>query len=135
MDQALTILDVMERTILVVDDHQLNLSLARTLLTDEGYTVLTAADGETALETFASTPPDLALLDVSLPGIDGLEVLRRIRADAATAAIPVIVLTAGALPEEEERAWTAGCDAFHTKPPDVDRLLADVARLLMGRPD
>jgi CheY-like chemotaxis protein len=116
-------------TVLVVDDHRMNLSLASALLTDEGYTVLTAADGETALETIASTPPDLALLDVSLPGIDGLEVLRRIRADPATAAIPVIVMTAGALAEEEDRAWAAGCDAFHAKPPDVDRLLADVARL------
>lgn len=117
------------KTILIVEDVELNRDLLTQLLQD-AYALVFAEDGEAALELAVSAKPDLVLMDVSLPKLDGHEATRRLKADAATAAIPVIVLTAHAMKGDEERARAAGGDDFLTKPVDEDLLLATIARRL-----
>jgi CheY-like chemotaxis protein len=112
----------MARKILVVDDNPVNLKLARVTLGVEGYEVGTAADGLQAIDMVPVFQPDLILMDIQLPGIDGLEVTRRLRADPATAHIPIIALTAYAMKGDEERVVAAGCDGYIAKPIDTRRL-------------
>lgn len=119
--------------ILIVDDHPANLKFAQVLLASEGYAVRTAADaGEAlgALETFA---PRLILMDLQLPGVDGLALTRRLKGDASRRSIVIVALTAYAMKGDEERALAAGCDGYIAKPVDPDALLAAVARYLPGR--
>jgi CheY-like chemotaxis protein len=116
--------------ILIVDDHPLNLKLARVTLAAAGYAVRTAVDAETALASLREVRPDLVLMDLHLPGVDGFELTRRIKADPAMAGVPVVALTALAMRKDEQRAREAGVDGYLTKPVDTARLPAQVAGYL-----
>lgn len=113
--------------ILIVDDNAANLKLARVLLSGEGYEVRTAADAEQALELLETFRPRLILMDLQLPGMDGLELTRRLKADPMRRDIAVIALTAYAMKGDEEKARAAGCDGYVTKPIDTDALPRVVA--------
>ncbi len=117
------------RKILIVEDVEYNRDLLVQLLEDE-YEILTAADGATGIEVAARHRPDLILMDLSLPGVDGWEATRRLKARSETEHIPVIALTAHAMQGDEERARACGCDDYLTKPIDEDQLFAKLARLL-----
>ena len=106
-------------SILTVDDNPTNLKLTSFLLKSEGFDVRTAVDGHETLKLLESLRPDLILMDVQLPGIDGLEVTRRLKKDSATRSIPVIALTAYAMKGDEEKALDAGCDGYIAKPIDT----------------
>ena len=113
--------------ILLVEDNEKNMKLLRDVLTAKGYRVLEATSGEEAVEVSLAERPQLVLMDVQLPGIDGLEALRRVRGDARTAAIPVLALTAQAMEGDRERFLAAGFDGYLAKPVDLVELLATVA--------
>jgi two-component system cell cycle response regulator DivK len=117
------------KKILIIEDVELNRDLLIQVL-DEDYALVTAADGAAGVAKAASEQPDLILMDLSLPVLDGWEATRRIKADPATAAIPVIALTAHAMSGDEANAKAAGCDDFLTKPVDEDLLLATLHRWL-----
>jgi CheY-like chemotaxis protein len=116
--------------ILLVEDNDMNRDMLSRRLSRRGYTVVTALDGQVALDLVASAAPDLVLLDMSLPVIDSWEVARRLKADAHTRTVPVIALTAHAMAADRERALAAGCDDFDTKPVDLERLLGKMQALL-----
>jgi CheY-like chemotaxis protein len=120
-------------TILVVDDNPINLKLVSDLLAFEGYRVLKAEDGEQAAASVEAEPPDLILLDVDLPGIDGLTLTKRLKSDVRTGGIIIVALTAFAMKADRQRAMAAGCDAYVTKPIDTRGLPDQVARLLQRR--
>lgn len=117
------------KTILIVEDVALNRDLLVQLL-EEDYRLVLAEDGQAALEKAGEAKPDLILMDLSLPRMDGWEATRRLKADAALAGIPVIVLSAHAMRGDEERARASGCDDFLTKPVDETRLYEILARHL-----
>jgi two-component system, cell cycle response regulator DivK len=117
------------KTILIVEDVPLNRDLLVQLL-EERYNLVLAEDGKAALEVAAAEKPDLILMDLSLPRMDGWEATRRLKADPRLARIPVIVLSAHAMRGDEERALGCGCDDFLTKPIDEDLLYAKLARHL-----
>src|SRR5215831_3887718 len=119
--------------ILIVDDNEMNRDVLSRRLRRRGYEVLLAADGRAGLESAQAQSPDLILLDLGLPEIDGWECARRLKADAATRAIPIIALTAHAMVGDAEKATAAGCDDFDTKPIDFERLLERMAALLERR--
>ena len=102
--------------VLVIEDNAANLTLATFLLESAGYAVLSAQDAETGLTLAREEQPDLILMDIQLPGMDGLQATGLLKADAATRAIPVIALTALAMKGDEERIRAAGCDAYIAKP-------------------
>jgi two-component system cell cycle response regulator DivK len=102
--------------VLVIEDNPANMKLARLLLSKAGHTVLEAADAETGLGIAQSELPDLILMDVQLPGMDGLAATAILKQDAATALIPVIALTAMAMKDDEKKSQVAGCDAYIAKP-------------------
>jgi CheY-like chemotaxis protein len=116
--------------ILIVDDNPQNLKLVRLLLIDEGYQVATATDAESALRMLASFRPRLILMDVQLPGMDGLELTRRLKADPAYHGTEIIALTAYAMKGDKEKVLAAGCDGYVTKPIDTDALAALVRERL-----
>lgn len=120
--------------ILIVDDKPGNLKLARVLLRAEDYTVLTASDAEEALAALRKDRPDLILMDVQLPGMDGLELTRRLKADPATKDIKILAVTAYAMRGDEQRAFEAGCDGYVSKPIDTRALPVTIKRLLRGAP-
>lgn len=113
--------------ILVVDDNAANLKLARVILQREGYLVRTAVDAEEALELLRWWRPALILMDIQLPGLDGLELTRRLKADPACRDILIVALTAFAMPNDHERALAAGCDGYLSKPIDIDTLVTAVS--------
>jgi len=115
--------------ILYVEDNEDNVYMLKTRLTRAGYTVIVATDGEQGVALAASEQPDLVLMDLSLPVVDGWEATRRIKAAADTCGIPVIALTAHAMPGDEERALAAGCNDFDTKPVELQRLLGKIRAL------
>jgi CheY-like chemotaxis protein len=117
------------KTILIVEDVELNRDLLVQLLEDE-YRLVLAGDGQAALEKAVESRPDLILMDLSLPRMDGWEATRRLKADASLAGIPVIVLSAHAMRGDEERARASGCDDFLTKPIDENLLYQKLARHL-----
>jgi CheY-like chemotaxis protein len=119
--------------ILVVDDNPANQKLLRVLLAGEGYDVRVVADAEEALVALAETCPALVLTDLGLPGMDGLELARRIKADPRTRALPVVAVTARAMPGDEVRARVAGCDAYVPKPVDT-RMLRELVRTFVAPP-
>ena len=117
------------KTILIVEDVELNRDLLVQLLEDN-YRLLLAEDGAAALERAAEAKPDLILMDLSLPRMDGWEATRRLKADARVARIPIIALSAHAMRGDEERARASGCDDFLTKPIDETLLFQTIARYL-----
>jgi CheY-like chemotaxis protein len=119
--------------ILLVEDNEMNRDMLSRRLTRNGFEIVMAVDGGQGVAMAASEKPDLILMDMSLPVMDGWEATRRVKADAATSAIPVIALTAHALVEDRERAKAAGCDDFDTKPVELPRLLEKINRLLEQR--
>ena len=121
-------------TILLVEDNEMNRDMLSRRLARKGYRVLCAVDGEKGIEVARSDAPDLVLMDMSLPVIDGWEATRRMKADAALKHIPVIALTAHAMADDREKALEAGCNDYDTKPIELPRLLAKVEALLEGAP-
>jgi two-component system cell cycle response regulator DivK len=117
-------------TVLLVEDNEDNLRIYSTFLTYSGYRVLEAADGEAGLALARSELPDVILMDVSIPKMDGYEVTRRLKSDPATAQIPVIALTAHALPSDRDRALDAGCDGYIPKPAEPRLVVAEVRKML-----
>jgi len=118
------------RTILVVEDNPLNRELVVDLLEGAGYTVLQAEGGVGLLERVKAAQPGLILLDLQLPGLDGVTLARQLKADRATREIPVVAMTAYARLEDQERAMEAGCDGYLRKPLDTQGFLQAVARHL-----
>jgi CheY-like chemotaxis protein len=116
--------------ILLVEDNEMNRDMLSRRLQKKGYEVVLAVDGEEGVTKAQSEVPALILMDMSLPGIDGWEATRRIKADPQTKGIPVIALTAHALTSDREAALAAGCDDFDTKPVELARLLAKIETLL-----
>jgi two-component system cell cycle response regulator DivK len=123
---------VSRATVLVVEDNPLNLKLVRDVLGHAGCRVLEAGDAERGIEMARVERPDLVLMDVQLPGIDGVEALGRLRADEATAAIPVVALTALAMKDDRERFLAAGFDGYLEKPVNVPALAGQVEALISG---
>jgi len=115
--------------ILYIEDNDDNVYMLKNRLSRAGFTVIVAIDGTQGLTMATSEQPDLILMDLTLPDIDGKEATRRIKADPATKSIPVIALTAHAMAGDKEMALAAGCDDFDTKPVDMPRLLEKIAAL------
>ncbi|MDI1478389.1 response regulator [Polyangium sp. y55x31] len=119
--------------ILLVEDNEMNRDMLARRLGRRGFSVRVAADGGTGLREAEEALPDLILMDMTLPDIDGLEVTRKLKADARTRGVPIIVLTARAMPEDRESAFAAGADDYDVKPVDIDRLLGKMRTLLERR--
>ena len=119
-------------TILIVEDNEMNRDMLSRRLKRRGYDVVIATDGEAGVAAAARHRPDLVLMDMSLPVIDGWEATRRIKADPATSGIPIIALTAHAMAGDRERAIAAGCDDYDTKPIELPALVEKIARLIGG---
>jgi CheY-like chemotaxis protein len=116
--------------ILYVEDNDDNVYMLKNRLTRAGFTVIIASNGAKGIAMASSEQPDLILMDLTLPDIDGEEATRRIKADRATKHIPVLALTANAMSADRDRAIAAGCDDFDTKPVDMPRLLEKIAALI-----
>jgi len=119
-------------TILIVEANEMNSDMLSRRLRRRGYEVLVAVDGEMGLEFARTKAPDLILMDMSVPLIDGWAATRRLKADAQLKHIPVIALAAHAMAADREKAMEAGCDDYDTKPIDLTRLLAKMVTLLLG---
>ena len=119
--------------ILLVEDNEMNRDMLSRRLIRSGYEVVLAVDGAQGVAMAASETPDLVLMDMSLPVLDGWEATRRLKADPATRALPVIALTAHAMSGDEKKAREAGCDDFDTKPVEYTRLIAKIDGLLQKR--
>jgi two-component system cell cycle response regulator DivK len=124
---------VTPRRILVVEDNPLNLKLVREVLQFAGYDVIEARSGEEGLRAAEENPPDLVLMDLQLPGIDGTETLRRLREGSLKVDVPVVAVTALAMAEDRERAAVAGFDGYVEKPISVRALPNQVEAFLNGR--
>ncbi|MFZ2068340.1 MAG: response regulator [Xanthobacteraceae bacterium] len=118
--------------ILLVEDNEMNRDMLSRRLVRNGFEIVMAVNGQEGLDLASSENPDLILLDMSLPIIDGWEAARRLKANAATSKIPVIALTAHAMVQDKEKALAAGCDDFDTKPVELPRLLEKINSLLNG---
>ncbi len=116
--------------ILLVEDNEMNRDMLSRRLAKRGYEVAIALDGLQGIEMARRDSPDLILMDMSLPGVDGWEITRRMRADEGLRRIPIIALTAHAMAGDREKALAAGCDDYDTKPVDFARLTAKIAALL-----
>ncbi len=119
--------------ILIVEDNEKNRKLARDVLQFKGYRTIEAETGEAGVALATEQKPDLILMDYHLPGIDGIEAFRRIRAAAATAHIPIMAVTASAMPEEAKRMKDAGFDGFQTKPINVKDFMQAVAQVFSAK--
>jgi two-component system, cell cycle response regulator DivK len=120
--------------VLVVEDNPANMTLATFLLKSAGHTVLTATDAESGLTLARNEQPDLILMDIQLPGMDGLQATALLKADEATRAIPVIALTALAMKGDEERIRAAGCDGYIAKPLAYREFLATISNRIVRAP-
>jgi len=116
--------------ILLVEDNEMNRDMLSRRLKRKGYSVVIAIDGQAGINMATSDSPDLILMDLSLPVVDGWEATRQIKANPATQSIPVIALTAHAMAGDEQKALEAGCDDYDTKPVDLKRLLGKIDSLL-----
>ncbi|HEY2012882.1 MAG TPA: response regulator [Bryobacteraceae bacterium] len=119
--------------VLLVEDNEMNRDMLSRRLTRQGFEVVVAVDGDEGVSAARAGLPDIVLMDMSLPVIDGWEATRRLKADQATAAIPVIALTAHAMAGDRQKALEAGCDDYDTKPIELPRLVEKMRRLLDGR--
>jgi len=124
----------MAHRILYVEDNFQNKRLVRKILNARGYEVLEAGDGLTAIEMATRELPDLILMDISLPGIDGIEATQRIKASTGTSHIPIVALTANAMRGDRERFIAAGCDDYLPKPISTAELLGMLKKYLDGTP-
>jgi two-component system, cell cycle response regulator DivK len=118
------------KTVLLVADNEDNLVVYRPILEHVGYRVLEARDGEEGVSRARENLPDLILMDISIPKIDGWEATQRLKADDATRGIPIIALTAHALEEDRQKAVQAGCDGYLAKPVEPRRVVAEVERFV-----
>ena len=118
------------KRILLVEDHEDNRNIYRTILEHYGYEVMIAADGRSGLRIARDERPDLILMDLSIPFVDGWEATRQLKQDESTSTIPIIALSAHALAEDRERARGAGCDGYLAKPVEPRKVLAEVQRFL-----
>jgi len=116
--------------ILLVEDNEMNRDMLSRRLEKRGYTVVLAVDGAAGIAQAKAEKPDLILMDMSLPVIDGWEATKQIRADAEIASTPIIALTAHAMSSDREKCLEAGCDDFDTKPVELPRLLAKIEEML-----
>lgn len=116
--------------ILLIEDNEMNRDMLARRLARRGFEVLTAEDGERGTEAALNEAPAIILMDMSLPSLDGWEATRMLKADPRTRAIPVIALTAHAMPGDRDRALAAGCDDYETKPVEFASLLGKIERLL-----
>jgi len=116
--------------VLLVEDNEMNRDMLSRRLVRRDYEVLIAVDGEAGVAMARNETPDLILMDMSLPGLDGWEATRRLKADRATQAIPIIALTSHAMSGDREKALEAGCEDYDTKPVELSRLLAKMEALL-----
>ena len=123
---------MVQETILIVDDNPLNMKLVNVLLAGEGYSVRTAGDAKEALAVLHECHPQMILMDIQLPGIDGLELTRRLKADPSTRDITILGLTAYAMKGDEERIRSAGCDGYVPKPIDT-RALPGLIKSFLNR--
>ena len=121
--------------VLLAEDNEMNRDMLSRRLIRRGYTVLIAEDGQKAVDMATSEAPDLILMDMSLPIIDGWEATRLIKAEAATSGIPIIALTAHAMQGDREKALEAGCDDYDTKPVELSRLLEKMESLVGREPE
>jgi two-component system cell cycle response regulator DivK len=119
--------------ILLVEDNEMNRDMLSRRLIRRGYEVILAQDGQEGINAAQTQSPDLILMDMSLPVVDGWEATRRLKDAPATAGIPVVALTAHALTDDREKATRAGCDAYETKPVELPRLLETIERLLQTK--
>jgi two-component system cell cycle response regulator DivK len=119
--------------VLVVEDNEKNLKLVRDVLTFKGYEVIAAETGEEGVRLALERRPSLVLMDIRLPGIDGVEALRRLRAEGTTRGIPVMAMTASVMTEDRQKIVDAGFDAYESKPLNVTDFVAAVAQLLERR--
>lgn len=117
-------------TILIVDDNPINLKLAKVLLVNEGYEVKTAPDAEEALKIIGISKPRMILMDIQLPGMDGLELTQRLKSSPDTKDIIILALTAYAMKGDDEKARAAGCDGYITKPIDTQTFPGVIAALI-----
>jgi CheY-like chemotaxis protein len=120
----------MKGLVLIIDDHPINLKLASEVLLASDYRVVVAADAEQAQQLLTTLVPDLILMDIALPGMDGLTLTRAIKADARLRPVPVVALTAYAMRGDELKAFDAGCDGYITKPIDTRALVQQVSALI-----
>lgn len=118
--------------VLLVEDNEMNRNMLSRRLERKGFEVEVAVDAEKGLAAVAANPPDLILMDISLPGKDGHQATRELKANPDTAGIPVIALTAHAMASDRDLAMAAGCDEYDTKPVDLSRLLEKITRLTSG---
>jgi len=125
----------MSTRILIVDDNPVNLKLATDVLEMEGYAVEKAVDAEQAQEMLKSATPDLILMDIALPGMDGLTLTRKLKADERLKDVPVVAITAFAMKGDEQKALDAGCNGYITKPIDTRKLPQQVAAYLLPHAD
>ncbi|MGD0150048.1 MAG: response regulator [Xanthobacteraceae bacterium] len=116
--------------VLLVEDNEMNRDMLSRRLTRRGFEVIFAVDGQQGVDLARTERPDIILMDMSLPVLDGWEATRRVKADDATRSVPVIGLTAHAMSGDRERAIEAGCDDYDTKPVELDRLIGKIERLL-----
>jgi CheY-like chemotaxis protein len=116
--------------ILLVEDNEMNRDMLSRRLSRNGFDIILAVNGQEGVDLALAQSPDLILMDMSLPVLDGWEATRRLKANAATAKIPVIALTAHAMIQDKEKAMAAGCDEFDTKPVELPRLLEKIKALL-----
>lgn len=123
----------MSASILVLDDNPTNLKLVSDVLEFDGYRILKATDAEEAQEIIMSSIPDLILMDIALPGMDGLTLTRQLKADERTQHIIIVALTAFAMKGDDDKARAAGCDGYITKPIDTRKLSESVAAYLARR--
>ena len=119
--------------ILLVEDNEMNRDMLSRRLERKGYTVVIAVDGQQAIDFAAAEKPDLILMDMSLPVLDGWEATRQVKADERTKHIPIIALTAHAMQGDEQKAKDAGCDDYDVKPVELPRLLEKMEKFLGGK--
>ncbi len=119
-----------QHPILVIDDNLINLKLIRVILTKKGYEVQTAGNAMEALSLLESMNPALILMDIQLPGMDGLTLTRKIKATPRTSTIPVVALTAYAMKGDEQKTREAGCDGYISKPIDVESFVTTISRII-----
>jgi CheY-like chemotaxis protein len=118
------------KTVLLVEDNPHNRKIFSGMLTHSGFTVVEAEDGHQALAAMEKALPDVILMDLSIPGVDGWEVTRRLKSDVRTQKVPIIALTAHAMRGDEERARTAGCDHYLAKPISPKKVVEEVRKIL-----